>query len=147
MGSLFSAGHGVRLLVISILCGVAGVATAADTFNVRLRPVPIEASTAAATTGMGAATATLDGRKLKLTGDFSRMKGAATVAQLHEGPVTGVRGPAIADVRVPAAQSGKFSVELTLTAAQAESVRRGRVYVEIASTSAPDGNLWGWLLP
>jgi hypothetical protein len=147
MGSLLSAGRGVRLLVIGMLCAAAAAANAADVFNVRLRPVPIEASTAAATTGMGAATATLDGMKLTLAGDFSGMKGAATIAQLHEGPVTGVRGPAIADVPVPAAQSGKFKVELTLTAAQAESVRRGRVYVQIASTSAPEGNLWGWLLP
>jgi CHRD domain len=150
MGSLQFAGRGVRLLrmlVIWVACTAAGVASAAETFKVRLRPVPIEASTAAATTGMGAATAVLDGTKLKLTGDFSGLKGAATVARLHEGPVTGVRGPGIADFAVPAAQGGKFSADITLTAAQAEGVRRGRVYVEIASVSAPDGNLWGWLLP
>jgi hypothetical protein len=136
-----------RALVLGLALGVSAAATAADTFRVRLRPVPIEASTAAETTGMGSASATLDGRKLTLTGEFTGLKGAATVAHLHEGPVTGVRGPAIADVTVPAAQSGKFSAALTLTPAQAESVRRGRVYVEIASVSAPDGNLWGWLLP
>ncbi len=137
----------LRTLVIGVACGVAAVAGAAETFKVRLRPVPIEAATAQATTGMGTATAVLDGRKLKLTGDFTGLQGAATVARLHEGPVTGVRGPAIADLTVPAAQNGKFSADLTLTAAQAESVRRGRIYVEIASVSAPDGNLWGWLLP
>jgi CHRD domain len=150
MDSLLTARRCQRLsraLVIGLAFGAAAAANAADTFKVRLRPVPIEASTAPATTGMGAATATLDGTKLTLTGEFTGLKGAATVAHLHEGPVTGVRGPAIADVTVPAAQSGKISAELTLTPAQAESVRRGRVYVEIASVSAPDGNLWGWLLP
>jgi hypothetical protein len=150
MDSSGTAGRSQRLartLVLGLAFGVAVVASAADTFEVRLRPVPIEASTAAVTTGMGTATATLDGTKLTLSGEFSGLQGAATVAQLHEGPVTGVRGPAIATVAVPAAQSGKFSAEVALTPAQADGVRRGRVYVEIASVSAPDGNLWGWLLP
>jgi hypothetical protein len=48
---------------------------------------------------------------------------------------------------VPQATGGSFNAELTLTAAQAEAVRRGKVYIQIHSTSAPDGNLWGWLLP
>ena len=147
MGLRFTAGRAARLLVAMIACGAAAGANAADTFRIRLTPVPIEASTAAATTGRGSATAQLDGTKLTLKGNFAGLKGAATGARLHEGAVTGVRGPAIADFAVPAAQSGDFTADLTLTAAQADSVRRGRVYVQIASASAPDGNLWGWLLP
>ena len=147
MGLRFTAGRTARLLVLTIAFGVAAGANAADTFRIRLTPVPIEASTAAATTGKGSATAQLDGTKLTLKGNFTGMKGAATVARVHEGAVTGVRGPAIADFMVPAAQSGDFTADLTLTAAQADSVRRGHVYVQIASASAPDGNLWGWLLP
>ncbi len=143
----FTAGRSSRLLVAMIACSVAVGASAADTFRIRLSPVPIEASTAAATMGRGSATAQLDGTKLTLQGNFAGLKGAATVARLHEGAVTGVRGPAIADFTVPAAQSGDFTADLTLTAAQADSVRRGHVYVQIASASAPDGNLWGWLLP
>jgi hypothetical protein len=147
MGFRFAAVRGTRLLVAVIACGVGAGANAADTFRIRLTPVPIEASTAAATTGQGSATAQLDGTKLTLKGSFAGLKGAATVARLHEGAVTGVRGPAIADFTVPAAQNGNFAADITLTAAQADSVRRGRVYVQIASASAPDGNLWGWLLP
>ena len=147
MGLRFTGGRATRLLVAMMACGVALGASAADTFRVRLTPVPIEASTAAATTGQGSATAQLDGTKLTLKGNFAGLKGAATVARVHEGAVTGVRGPAIADFTVPAAQSGNFTAELTLTAAQADGVRRGHVYVQIASASAPDGNLWGWLLP
>jgi hypothetical protein len=147
MGFRFAALRGMRLFVAAIACGVAAGASAADTFRVRLTPVPIEASTAAATTGQGSATAQLDGTKLTLKGSFAGLKGAATVARLHEGAVTGVRGPAIADFTVPAAQSGNFTADVTLTAAQADSVRRGHVYVQIGSASAPDGNLWGWLLP
>ena len=150
MGLRFTAGCGVRLtrlLVAAIACAVAAGASAAETFRIRLTPVPIEASIAAATTGQGSATAQLDGTKLTLKGSFAGLKGAATVARVHEGAVTGVRGPAIADFTVPAAQNGNFTADITLTAAQADSVRRGHVYVQIASASAPEGNLWGWLLP
>jgi len=147
MGLRFTAGRARRLLVAALACGFATGASAADTFRIRLAPVPIEASTAGATTGQGSATAQLDGTKLTLKGNFAGLKGAATVARLHEGAVTGVRGPAIADFTVPAAQNGNFTADLTLTAAQADSVRRGHVYVQIGSASAPDGNLWGWLLP
>jgi hypothetical protein len=122
-------------------------ASAQQSFKVRLRPVPIEASTAAATTGAGEATAELAGSRLRLRGDFAGLKGAATVARLHQGPVMGVRGPAIADVTVPSGTSGTFSVEVTLTAAQLEGLRQGQIYLQIHSESAPDGNLWGWLVP
>jgi hypothetical protein len=122
-------------------------ASAQTSFKVRLRPVPIEASTAANTIGAGEATAQLAGTRLTLRGNFAGLKGAATVARLHQGPVMGVRGPAIADVTVPAATSGTFSAEVTLSASQVEGLRQGHVYLQIHSETAPDGNLWGWLLP
>lgn len=134
---------------LTALVGVAIAlhAGAQQSFKVRLRPVPIEASTAANTTGAGEATAALAGTRLTVRGTFTGLKGAATVARLHQGPVMGVRGPAIADVTVPAATSGNFSAEVTLTAAQVEALRQGHVYLQIHSETAPDGNLWGWLLP
>ena len=131
-------------LLLTLLAPLA--AHAADAFRVRLTPVPIEASTAANTKGSGQATASLDGTTLTLNGSFAGLVGPATVARLHEGPATGVRGPAVADFTVPHAPSGTFSATLTLTAAQAENVRLGRAYLLIHSEAAPDGNLWGWLL-
>jgi len=122
-------------------------AAAQQSFKVRLRPVPIEASTAANTIGAGQATAQLAGTRLTVRGNFAGLKGAATVARLHQGAVMGVRGPAIADVSVPSATSGEFTAEVTLTAAQVEGLRQGHVYLQIHSETAPDGNLWGWLLP
>jgi len=121
---------------------------AAEAFKVRLTPVPIEASTAAKTKGGGSATAALDGTTLTVNGSFTGLQGAATVARLHEGAATGVRGPAVADITVPQTPSGSFTATLTLTAAQAENLRQGRMYLQIDSTAAPapDGNLWGWLL-
>jgi hypothetical protein len=134
---------------VAALIGVAFAAGAAaqQNFKMRLRPVPIESSTAAATTGAGEATAALAGGRLTLRGNFTGLQGAATVAHLHQGAVMGVRGPAIADVTVPAATGGEFTATITLTAEQVEALRSGRIYLQIHSAPAPDGNLWGWLLP
>jgi hypothetical protein len=137
----------VRWFVALTSAAFALGAIAQQNFKIRLRPVPIEASTAANTIGAGEATAELSGTKLTLRGSFSGLKGAATVARLHQGPVMGVRGPAIADVTVPPATSGTFTAEVTLTAAQVEALRQRQVYLQIHSASAPDGNLWGWVLP
>jgi hypothetical protein len=135
--------------VVTALLGavIALQLSAQSTFKVRLRPVPIEAATAANTTGAGEATAQLAGSKLTLRGNFGGLKGAATVAHLHQGAVMGVRGPAIADVAVPKATTGDFSADVTLTAAQIEGLRQGHLYLQIHSETAPDGNLWGWVLP
>jgi len=136
---LCSAGLACAALALS--------ATAQQRFKIRLRPVPIEASTAANTTGAGEATAELSGTRLTLRGSFEGLKGAATVARLHQGPVMGVRGPAIADVTVTSGTNGTLSGEVTLTAEQVAGLRQGHVYLQIHSETAPDGNLWGWLLP
>jgi hypothetical protein len=130
----------------AVLASLLFAAHAADAFKVRLTPVPIEASTSAATKGTGSASATLDGSTVSLSGSFAGLQGPATVARLHEGPVTGVRGPAIADFTVPQAASGSFTASFALTPAQLESLRQGRLYIQIHSAAAPDGNLWGWIL-
>jgi len=141
------ASHRIRWLTALVGAALVFGAVAQQSFKIRLRPVPIEASTAANTTGAGDATAELRGTTLTLRGSFSGLKGAATVARLHQGAVMGVRGPAIADVTVPPATSGSFSAEVTLTAAQVEALRQRQIYLQIHSASAPDGNLWGWVLP
>jgi CHRD domain len=135
------------LTASAALACIAFAANGADAYKVRLTPVPIEASTSAATKGIGNASASLDGATLRVSGSFSGLQGAATMARLHEGAVTGVRGPAVADFTVPQAASGSFTASFTLTPAQLESLRQGRLYLQIHSAAAPDGNLWGWLLP
>lgn len=137
------APYATALLAAAVVVTVA----AQQNFKVRLRPVPIEASTAANTTGAGEATASLAGTKLTLRGNFAGLKGAATVAHLHQGPAMGVRGPSFADVTVPSSTSGAFNAEIALTAAQMEGLRQGQIYLQIHSETAPDGNLWGWLIP
>ena len=96
--------------------------------------------------GGGSATAILAGNKLSITGSFEGLRTPATIAQLHQGRGTGVRGPAIFDLTVTRATNGSISGSFELTAEQVENLRKGRFYVQINSEKAPDGNLWGWLL-
>jgi|ERR1700680_3139099 len=117
-----------------------------EIFKGRLSPVPVDAKTAPDTTGRGVASAMLAGAKLTVTGTFEGLRGAATTAQLRRGAATGVRGPAMFDLTVTKATSGAISGSFDLSADQVESLRGGRVYVQIHSEKAPEGNLWGWLL-
>jgi CHRD domain len=128
------------LLLTALICR-------AQTFVARLTPVPIDAAMRTTVAGMGSATATLTGTKLTLNGTFEGLKTPATLAQIHSGPIMGVRGAAILDLTVTKATDGSVSGSFKLTPAQVESLRGGKLYIQIHSEKAPDGNLWGWLLP
>ena len=119
---------------------------AAATFRARLAPVAIDAAMKANVTGSGSLTAVLTGSKLTVNGKFEGLRGPATVAHIHQGPATGVRGPAIFELSVSKAVSGAVSGSFDLTSEQVESLQKGRLYVQIHGQKAPDGNLWGWLL-
>jgi hypothetical protein len=117
-----------------------------ETFKVRLSPVPIDATMRNSVTGNGSATAKLDGTKLSINGTFEGLQSAATIAQLHQSKARGVRGAAFADLEVSKAATGSATGSITLTAEQVANLRQGRLYIQIHSEKAPDGNLWGWLL-
>jgi CHRD domain-containing protein len=133
-----------RLLIAFALLFVA--AQAQDSFKGRLAPVPVDAKTLPDTAGSGTVTATLAGTKLTVSGSFEGLLGAATTAQLHRSPTTGVRGPVIADLTVSKATSGTVSGTVDLTTQQIDDLRKGKLYVQIHSQKAPEGNLWGWIL-
>jgi hypothetical protein len=116
-----------------------------DTFKARLSRVPIESS-ALGITGSGSATATLNGARLSVRGNFEGLQSPATIAQIRLGP-KGIRGPVMFDLTVTKATSGTIAGTFTLRPEQVEAVRLGRFYVQIHSEKAPEGNLWGWLLP
>jgi len=134
------------LLALSFACALSLGAQAPETYKVRLSSVPVEAKTRADIAGIGSATATLQGAKLSITGSFEGLRSPALDAKVHQGPVTGVRGPAILDLTVAHAASGAVSASIDLTPQQIESLKKGRLYIQIDSEKAPDGNLWGWLL-
>lgn len=97
--------------------------------------------------GSGSASAVLAGGQVTVTGTFDGLLSPATAAHLHRGSATGVRGPVVFDLKISPATSGTVNGVFDLTPDHAESLRHGRFYLQIASEKAPDGNLWGWLLP
>ncbi len=115
-------------------------------FDARLSTVPIDVRNRVQITGQGSATAILNGSELTIAGSYEGLQGAANAAFLHESPVTGVRGPAILDIDVSGGIEGSISAALELTPEQVTALRDGRLYIQVHSDAAPDGNLWGWLL-
>jgi hypothetical protein len=145
------SGKTTRLIVaLAVICATLPIgAQSAEKFTARLAWVPITGANRADVTGKGSATATLTGTTLAITGSFEGLAAPATVARLHEGVARGARGPAIADLTIAKAAGGNLSGSIQLTKQQLESLRQGRLYVQVHSEKgvAPDGsNLWGWFL-
>lgn len=141
-----TASRAAAVLLLTAAAGWAG-AQGGSRFAARLSTAPIDLGNAAAVKGSGSASAVLDGRDLTVEGRFSGMTAPATGAHLHVGTVLGVRGPAVAELEVEHAASGSVTGAVRLSREQAAALADGRVYVQIDSEAAPDGNLWGWLLP
>lgn len=140
----------MRVARAVMACGVlwlsVGAAQEGD-FSTRLSTVPISPREQASVTGLGTARAELDGRRLTVQGRFEGLQGPASAARLHLGVATGVRGAPIHELDVERAASGSVSGRVELSRAEAQALRDGRMYIQIDSVTAPEGNLWGWLLP
>lgn len=140
-----------KWLVVAFLPLFGGILTSQSpkAFKARLSPVPIDVAMQATVAGSGAVTAVLTGAKLSVTGTFDGLRTAATIAQIHKSPTRGVRGPNVLDLVVSRADasSGTISGSFELTAIQIADLEKGLLYVQLHSEKAPDGNLWGWLLP
>jgi hypothetical protein len=141
-----------KWLVFAFLLLIGAAALTAQqpkTYRARLSPVPIDVSMQATVAGSGSVSAVLTGARLAITGTFEGLKSPATTAQIHKGPTRGVRGPGMLELAVTRtdAASGTISGTFTLTSIQLADLEKGRLYVQLHSEKAPDGNLWGWLLP
>ena len=118
-----------------------------EKYSVRLEWVPIAGD--GRVTGKGAATATLSGKALAISGSFEGLGGPATILRVHQGIAKGARGRAVTDITVPKATSGSFTATVTLTDEQITALRQGKLYLQLHGDKglAPDGaNLWGWFL-
>jgi hypothetical protein len=135
------------LLGACVLGALLGAAHPSNTFPFRLSPGPRLVGTRADRSGGGSATATLAGDELTLNGSFSGLLAVPTGAHLFMGSLPGVRGPVIADLSVSPATSGTLSGTVRLNSAQLAAFHKGGLYVEIDSDKAPEGDLWGWILP
>ncbi len=139
----------VMLVAASTALDVLAHAQSGDKFTARLAWVPISGTERAGVSGKGSVTATLSGRTLAITGSFDGLVAPATVARLHQGIAKGARGAAISDLTITKATSGTISGSVMLNAEQLESLKQGKLYIQVHSEKgvAPDGsNLWGWFL-
>ena len=137
--------HAALLSAGLLLTTLSLTAQTQEAYKGRLSPVPVDATLLPNTTGHGAASAVLAGAKLTVSGTFEGMRGPATTAQLRRGAYIGVRGPVLFELTVSKAASGTISGSFDLTPEQVQSLRQGKLYVQIQSERAPEGNLWGWL--
>lgn len=135
------------ILALLLSLAISALAQSPETFKTRLAPVALDAAMKSTIAGTGSATATLSGTKFTVNGTFEGLKSNATMAHIHQGSAPGVRGPKLLDLTVTKSMNGTLSGSFDLTPDQIESLKKGKWYVQIHSEKAPDGNLWGWLLP
>src|SRR6185436_7103432 len=133
----------IAVLVLSLLPAAAQNEVR---YKVRLAPVPMDIAMRSTVAGSGSATAVLKGTSLTINGTFEGLRSPATTARLHQGPTMGLRGMPFADLMISKATNGTISGSVALSAEQARALERGRVYLQISSERAADGNLWGWIV-
>lgn len=140
LGNIFA---GILLMASTELC------VGAPAYDLYLSPGPRLVGTRAASSGGGGGTVTLSGNRLVLDGRFHGTLGPPMGAHLLAGSAPGVRGPVIGDVALTLTGSGggTFHAEVPLNSRQRALLAKGGLYVEIDSGAAPEGDLWGWIMP
>ncbi len=131
-------------MLLLAICAAANTPKS-ESYKVRLSTVPVDATMLSRVAGSGSLTAVLNGGRLTFSGSFRGLRSPATHASIHLGP-KGIPGPPIIDLAVSHATSGDVTGTVELTPSQIEDLRSAKLYVQIDSEKAPEGNLWGWLL-
>ena len=140
--------RGTRILLAALFIGgFSGAACAADVYASRLTAVAYDGAMRANVQGDGHVSAILNGSSLTVTGDFTALPSAASSVKLYSGVGIGVPGDAIFDLQLSGQNQGSISGTAKLSSKQLAALKQGHVYVQLNSQKAPDGNLWGWLLP
>jgi len=134
------------VLALVSVCGSHLAGQTPKRFVARLSTVPITVAMQDSVSGRGSVDATLAGNSLTIQGKFEGLRSPATVARLHIAP-RATRGPAIRDLTVSKETSGTLGGTVELTDQQREALDNSGLYVQIHSEKAPEGNLWGWLMP
>jgi hypothetical protein len=147
----------------SVFAALPLQAQSGDKYKVRLAPAPPLGlrgerggkfpTPASYVAGIGEAAATLSGKKLAVTGSFKDMASQPTVAKVGLGLAPGARLDLILDLTLtksttstPPGTSGTIAGTFDLTPAQVDALKKGKMYIQINSESAPNGHLLGWLL-
>jgi hypothetical protein len=152
-------------IVASLLVALPLGAQSGDKYKVRLAPAPPLGlrgerggpfpTPASFVAGLGEASATLSGKKLTVTGKFDKMASQPTEAKMGLGLAPGARLDLLMgmDLKItksptatPPGTSGTLEGTFELTPAQVDGLKKGKMYIQINSESAPKGHLLGWLL-
>jgi CHRD domain len=124
------------------------VNAAPEKYQAYLSPVPHNDATLDNVRGKGTATVTLDGDTISIAATFAGLASPATKAVLLLSAGAGIPGKTVVkELDVTADANGKVSAQIKLDAAQLAALRGGKLYLQINSQKAPEGNLWGWFLP
>ena len=135
-----------RVLTVAIaLAASVSIQAQAPQYRARLSVVPLDVPQQATIAGVGAATAVLKGSTLTVNGSFSGLKTPATVVRVLRSPKPGMRGVPIGDLTATAETSGTITGSIELTKPLIDDLAASRLYIQLHSQKAPDGNLWGWL--
>jgi hypothetical protein len=132
--------------LVILVAGYSALAQNGQSFKARLSTVPVDATMLPTVTGSGSLKAVLVGDKLTISGSFEGLRSSAIRASIHIVPQRGILGPAVHDLNVTKEKAGSVTGSVDLTASEVEDLKSGRLYVQIDSERAPEGNLWGWLL-
>src|SRR5215203_4617942 len=110
-----------RVVAIALVMAISVVIDAqAPQYRARLAIVPIDIAMHATIAGSGAVTGALKGSTLTISGTFSGLKTAATVARVHRSPRTAMRGVPIGDLTATGATSGTIGGTIELTKEQVD---------------------------
>jgi hypothetical protein len=131
-------------MVLLVICAAAD-AQKSEIYKARLSTVPVDATMLPRVAGSGSLIAVVAGNRLTFNGTFQGLRSPATHASIHVGP-KGIPGPPILDLIVTNATSGNLTGTVELSPSELEALRNAKLYVQIDSEKAPEGNLWGWLL-
>jgi hypothetical protein len=125
-----------------------GLADAQSRYEARLSATAETLETRDDLAGVGRARASLEGDQLTVTAEYQGLPSNATGAELRQGYAIGAPSDTVVGpLTVSGGHQGAVSGTLTLNKAQLAAMKAGWMYVQIDSEKAPDGHLWGWLLP
>jgi hypothetical protein len=133
-----------------LICAGGAIAAPEDArFETELGPTPINHVTKDLVTGHGSASAALSGNRLAISATFTGLATPATDAHVMMGGGIAILGNPVLDLNISTATSGTITGDFKLTPALLAALRGGRLYIQVNSKKAPapNGNLWGWLLP
>jgi hypothetical protein len=132
-------------LALAVMIAAAPLFAQSPQYRARLSMVPTDLAMQATIAGSGSATASLKGSTLTINGTFTGLKTPATAVRVHRSAKPGMRGAPIGELKATPETGGTITGSIELTKEQIDDLAAGRLYIQLHSQRAPDGNLRGWL--